>query len=228
MKKGQKKGETMRKSIKIVFAVFLSLQIFFTGISMDAFANTMSEKDKLSIFLSNFAETHMESFGDKTVTDAELIDFAVCHVYLNHDKKMYYGGVKLKTTDNSLCIPEKVINTVILRFFNKKVSLAETPNYKFEEGYFIAPFADGGYAPMTKAEKIRKLSKDTYEVSGTTYAGFTSFFTAKDIVKSVEQLKKEYEAAGFEWYGAESKITAKVKKLKDRYILLDYKIEKIK
>ena len=208
-----------RAMVVIVTFLFIAAGLNISGMAASTTLSTpKSEKNSLSIFLSNFAEARLENFSEKTLEDETMVNFAISYNYLNYRSRY-------KTTGTDWILPKTAVKNTIVKFFNKTPKEYGSGRYKLVGDSYIVPLADGESYPFAKVDKITRISKGLYEVKATTYGALDGFFTAKDIVKNLEQLKSEH---GDAWMGAQSKITAKVRKVKNHYVLLTYVEKDIK
>jgi hypothetical protein len=205
----------IKKSSKIIltltFIFFLILTITYP---INARAAAVSEQDKLSIFLSNFAEAGLPNVTEKTISDSILVNFGIFHNYLNNQHKY-----KIDFKTNNLYLPRTDVINSSYKYFGKKPKNLTSSAFKSSGNYYLVPMGDGEAYPCVKVSSIKKLSSDTYLVTGKKYIAPNSFFRANDIVKPLSELQKLYDGM-LEECGS---VTAKVKKLKDRYILLEFK-----
>lgn len=211
----------MKKVYKLLSIITLSL--FMTCLVSiktpeTGLAKSLSQKDQLSIFLSNFSEAFFPNTTEKNLSNEKLIDFGILHNMLNNYKRY-------KVVNSNMLIPRNDIDKSCIKYFGKKPSSHKTVNYyKYDKNrrMYYLPIGDGESYSCVKVTQIKKISSNIYMVYGNEYIGIESFFTPKDIVKPLSQLRKEFDE--LEQCG---KIAAKVHKLKDRYILLSYNRVKV-
>ncbi len=138
--------------------------------------NTMTndERYELNIFLSNFAETHFDTYP---TDDKVLLNFAFKHMKFNN-----YSGISHDKADPDwIAAPKENIDSVLYRFFGRTVAVSE-PSCTFEGSYGLTCIYENGYFKyhwgkpgemtnyFTIADEMYKNSDGTYTVSFTVYS----------------------------------------------------------
>lgn len=78
-----------------------------------------SEITALNTFLSNFAEVRFEDYNSSYPDDAQLIDFAIKHAYINNNSSIV-------SQDGASYMSKEYADKYISRFFGKSVSYRDT------------------------------------------------------------------------------------------------------
>ena len=170
---------------------------------------------KLNIFFSNFSEAMLESFEKDKISDDMLIDFAMRHNDLNNQ------NIIEKHDDLHGKIPKKTVEKTILKYFGKVFNNHKsTQQYKFENGYYILPYADGDTPDFSSVTKVVDDGNNYY----TSYVDIYS----PQVVDGYPE--NRYDSPD-KWNMLEdipipkltSKVKATIRKESDgRYILIDY------
>lgn len=136
-----------------------------------------NEQYEANIFLSNFAETNMESFTPQTASVNELVNFAFGHNYFNGNSAGYESsnGHYFRT------LPLDKVNAILDRFFGRTLSQSEAQQYSGEgplsedfyyaSGKFYIPAADGAtIGSVVIVDHLYKRSDGTYRAEFTMYS----------------------------------------------------------
>lgn len=150
------------------------------------------EKDEINEFLSVFSNVYFAeqkgSFDADGCTDYELVLFAYLHIR-NTDK----ASVVSEKRDDSIVyysgVPFDKVNDVLDKYFGLSVSAESVYNendyefFRYENGYFYTPSADGlGYTNTCVADSVA-YSGDNIIVQFTVYASEDKYATGEARIK---------------------------------------------
>lgn len=118
---------------------------------------TSEEKKKLDTFFSNFSEAYLEPFKSESITDDALIDFGVMHCYINNRKSF-------ETVDAAnLKVKSELVSSAVQKYFKKNINENKsTKQYKYKNGYYYVPAADGEAFTFSQIESLNELGNNLY------------------------------------------------------------------
>jgi len=115
------------------------------------------EQKKLNTFFSNFSEAYLEPFTSGNITDDELIKFGILHNYNNNFRLFEKAG------ENELKIKDALISKSIEKYFGKTFSAHKsTKDYKYKNGYYFIPNADGEAYTFSQVTSLSDIGGDRY------------------------------------------------------------------
>ncbi|WP_455539267.1 hypothetical protein [Terrisporobacter sp.] len=127
-----------------------------------------NELRELNVFLSNFSEVNFRNFSNKSIHREQLIEFAILHLMAND----YQNSVKSAHDSNGgyyEYITDDSVQGSINKYFHFTVKNQSTYYYKYENGVYILPNADGEMFPnFTQVKEIYKEG-DSLRVIGDVY-----------------------------------------------------------
>lgn len=171
---------------------------------------TKDEREKLNTFFSNFSEVQMEPFNEQTISDAEIIHFAVYHNHINNYKRFESIG------DNLIKIKKDYIDESAEKYLGTKVSTHQsTGEIEYADGYYTIEDANGEAFYFSQIE-------DLFEVED----GF--YFAIVDVYVASSGWAGDYQSSPDTWTGDEApeylqKMTAYITKTKNNsYIINEY------
>jgi len=141
--------------LKPIFYLCLALS------SSAVFASSPVELDsketkKLNTFFSNFSESGVTTYDEDSVSDKQLLAFALSHLYKNNFKSL----AKAKDGLNVIASQEQV-DRVTLKYFNKKIQKPVSRSYSI-------PLADGEATVFSQVKKVVKEGANL-QVEGVVY-----------------------------------------------------------
>ena len=118
------------------------------------------EQKKLNTFFSNFSEAYLEPFTSGNITGDELIKFGILHNYKNYFKLFEKAG------ENELKIKDALVSEAIGKYFGKTFSAHKsTKDYKYKNGYYFIPNADGEAYTFSQVTSLSDIGGDRYIAS---------------------------------------------------------------
>jgi len=167
------------------------------------------ERKKLNTFFSNFSEVSMEPFDENTITDAEVIDFAVFHNHINYYKRFENAG------DNRIKIKKDYIDETSEKYLGLKVSSHQSTSLvDYANGFYTIDDASGETYYFSQIEDLY-LVEDNY------------YFAIIDVYMASSGWTGDYQADPQTWKGDDvpeyyNKMTAYITKKDNRYIINEY------
>lgn len=115
------------------------------------------EQKKLNIFFSNFSEVYLKPFIAGSIADEDLINFGVLHNYKNNFKLFE------KVDNYNLEIKGNSVSASIQKYFGRDVSKhLSTSDFKYKNGYYYIPQADGEAYTFSQVERLIDIGNDRY------------------------------------------------------------------
>ena len=146
-------------AMKRLFAGLLLCATLLPGQALSQASAPLSPETRkeLSDFFSPFAAANMQGFDQKTLTDKELLHFALWHCILRADPslKRVNGG-------NDIVIPSKVIDTITQTVFGRTIQ-------KHRKAQYVESLASGEAFVFAQVDSLRQGEGDTFLVAGTIY-----------------------------------------------------------
>ncbi|MDD5361065.1 MAG: hypothetical protein PHN88_02965 [Ignavibacteria bacterium] len=174
------------------------------------------EQKKLNVFFSNFSEVNLESFTSENIKDETLIDFGILHIYKNSRNKFE------KIDNSNSKIKSDFVNEAVFQYFGKNIkSHKSTGTFKFKNGYYYLPVADGEAFIFSQVARMTDLGKDFFSAEVNVYS------TGSGWTGNVHSNPKDWGKNGEEAPALSGKFRAKIQRDTDssgnvRYILIDY------
>jgi hypothetical protein len=186
----------------IICCIFLpSLAIAQAEIKMNA-----AEKKQLDTFFSNFSEVGLKSFKQNSLSQEDLLNFALGHIYKNAEKSLK------QTKDGAAAIiPAALVDKTTEKYFGQKVQ-------KHEKSEYLAPLASGEAYVFSQITKLTGRGQDLFQAEGAIYQ--TGSGGTPDPHGTPAAWKKAGEEV--EQLGKFSALIKKAKTGQGRYILLEY------
>jgi len=170
-----------------------------------------AEQKKLNVFFSNFSEVGMAPFARGKVSDETLINFGVLHLYKNSNSLFE------KTDAANAKIKEDKVSGAAQKYFGLNItSHKSTDRFKYKNGYYFIPLADGEAYTFSQVERITDIGGDLYTAYVNVYnagSGWTG---------DVNGSRKDWEKDGGEIPELTGKYKAVFEKKNDVNILLEY------
>ena len=165
-----------------------------------------NEREKLNTFFSNFSEVYMEPFDEQTLSDADIIRFAVSHNYINNYKRFESSG------DYTAKIKKEFIEESAEKYFGRKITSHQSTEYiKYTNGYYYKEEAGGGEYIFSEIEELFEAGDNYYFAIVNIYMASSGW----DGSLSGDDTPELY-----------NKMTAYITKKNNKYILNEYKIFK--
>ncbi len=118
---------------------------------------TSEEQKKMNIFFSNFSEVGLMPFESGKIADEELINFGVLHNYKNNLSKFE------KVDNLNSKIKEEHISASIKKYFGRNFSgHKSTGEFKYKNGYYFIPQADGEAFTFSQVDKMNDIGGDKF------------------------------------------------------------------
>lgn len=115
------------------------------------------EQKKLNIYFSNFSEAYLEPFTNGNISDDEMIKFGILHNHKNNFKLFEKAG------ENKLKIKDALVSKSIEKYFGKIFTTHKSiQDYKYKDGYYFIPDADGEAYTFSQVEKLSDIGNDKY------------------------------------------------------------------
>lgn len=115
------------------------------------------EQKKLNIFFSNFSEVYLNPFTKESITDNDLINFGVLHLYKNNNKLFE------KADNSNSKVKDEHVSASIRKYFGRDVSKHQsTSDFKYKSGYYFIPQADGEAYTFSQVERLIDIGNDRY------------------------------------------------------------------
>lgn len=108
--------------------------------SVKAVNLSIEEHNALNIFFSNFFEAYFDTYNENTANN-QLISFAVIHNKINYHERVLY--VQANNGEYYCKINGQYVADTIENFFGKKLTLAGTDDYFYQNGAVYFPAASG-------------------------------------------------------------------------------------
>lgn len=183
-------------------------------------------KEDLDDFFTVFSYLHVKPFQNSDISDEELIRFGIEYI----DWREWNSKVDLINTNEGSMAAVKAsdVDEKCLYYFDKKPSAHKSIDYyKYNDGKYSYPPADGDAFEFSQADRLFDLGDNIYKVEISTYVG-SSGFTGNIHASSSEILSGSYDT-NENYAEAGRKMTAVVKKVtennSERYILVSYKLK---
>ncbi len=145
----------MKKMLCVSLILFLYLLAFTAPVSAEyaPLGVTQEERQKINLFLTNFAEQGMSAFNRERAVDAQLIEFAIRHIRLNRRDLIEHGSFG----EDTLRIAKEHIAQRTQRYLGLLPAEETAAHQRYENGYFY--FSEGsdlrmGFACMSAAEQM--------------------------------------------------------------------------
>ncbi|MDP2045033.1 MAG: hypothetical protein Q8L00_02350 [Deltaproteobacteria bacterium] len=193
----------MRKFLIIICLFLPSLAMAQSKITLNAV-----EKKQLNTFFSNFSEADVKSFKQNSLTRAELLNFALDHIYKNADKSL-----KRSKDGSAAIIPAALVDKTTEKYFGQKIQ-------KHEKSEYLVPLASGESYRFSQITGLLGAGKDLFQAEGVIYV--TGSGGTPDPHGTPEAWKKAGEEVEQLW-----KFSALIKQDrtgKERYVLLEYHV----
>jgi hypothetical protein len=145
------------------------------------------EQKNLNVFFSNFSEVGLEPFAKGKLTDEALINFGVLHLYKNN-KSLFE-----KTDAVNAKIKEDKVSESVQKYFGVNIaSHKSTKQFKYKNGYYFIPLADGEVYTFSQVERLT-------DNGGDLYTAYVNVYTAgSGWTGDANGLKKDWEKDGSE------------------------------
>lgn len=135
---------------------------------------TVTERDKLDTFFSNFSEVGLPEFANGSLSLDAILNFGVEHVLLNTPHR------ELTNLDaRSWGIPVERVRAVVDKYFGYKLAdtdlRATTRHPLSNSGYYILPKADGEGAVFSQLVTFTALGEGRYEATVNVYRASPTF-----------------------------------------------------
>jgi hypothetical protein len=193
----------MRKFLIIICLFLPALAMAQAEINLNAV-----QKKQLNTFFSNFSEADVKSFKQNSLTRAELLNFALLHIYKNA-----YKSLKHSKDGSAAIIPAVMVDKTTLRYFGKKI-------HQHEKSEYLVPLADGEAYRFSQITRLRGGGKDLLQAEGVIYrAGSGGTPDPHGTPEAWKKAGQEVEPIG--------KFSALIKQErtgKPRYVLLEYQV----
>lgn len=125
---------------------------------------SISEREKLNTFFSNFAEVQMADFDEQSLTDADIIYFAVYHNSINDYERFE------SVDNNKIKIKKEFIDETAEKYFDRKIELHQsTESITFANGYYTIENASGEAFYFSQIEDIFDLGDNNCFVTVNLY-----------------------------------------------------------
>ena len=145
--------------MKRLFAVLLLCATLLPGQALAQAGTPISPETRkeLGDFFSPFAAANMQGFDQKTLTDKDLLHFAVWHCIMRADPslKRVNGG-------NDIVIPSAVIDTITQTVFGRTIQ-------KHRKAQYVESLASGEAFVFAQVDSLRPGEGDTFLAAGTMY-----------------------------------------------------------
>jgi hypothetical protein len=170
-----------------------------------------AEKKQLDTFFSNFSEAAVASFKKDSLSQEALLDFALAHIYINAPKSLK------RTPDKaSAIIPAALVDKTTEKYFGQKLK-------QHQKSEYLVPEASGEAYTFSQIVRLRAAGDDLFQAEGDIYvAGSGSTLDPHGTPAAWKKAGEEVQQLG--------EFTALIKKVKsdgkERYILLEYQVEK--
>jgi len=169
------------------------------------------EQKKLNVFFSNFSEVGMEPFTKDKVTDEALINFGVLHVNKNNKSMLEKADAM-----NSKIKEDKVSESVQKYFGVIITSHKSTKQFKYKNGYYFIPQADGEAYTFSQVERLT-------DIGGDLYTAYVNVYTAgSGWTGDSNGSKKDWEKDGSEMPVLTGKYKAVFGKKNTGNVLVEY------
>jgi len=186
------------KPLLVILTAITTAACFAEPIKMD-----IAQKKKLDTFFSNFSESHVAGFKQGALTEDAMLRFALSHLYINNLKSLK------KTADgNSVIATTTQVDTATSRYFDRKIATHKKPSYTI-------PCASGETFTFSQIDTMEGTGNATFKATGTIYS--TDSGATPDVHATPATWKKTGEEVT-----ATGKFHALIKKLADRYVLIEY------
>ena len=166
------------------------------------------EKKQLNTFFSNFSEANVKSFKQNSLTRAELLNFALLHIYKNA-----YKSLKHSKDGSAAIIPAALVDQTTQKYFGQKIQ-------QHEKSEYLVPLADGEAYIFSQITRLLGAGKDLFQAEGVIY--MTGSGGTPDPHGTPEAWKKAGEEV--EQLGKFSALIRQDRTGKKRYILLEYHV----
>lgn len=166
-------------------------------------------RKKLNTFFSNFSEVQMEPFDPITLSDEQIIDFAVFHNHINNYKRFENAG------NNKIKIKKEYIEETAEKYLNRKISKHQsTEKVNFSNGCYVIEDASGEAFYFSQLEELSDMGDNAYYATVNVYVASSGW--AGDYQSNPETWEKEDAPEYYE------KMSAVIVKLNDRYVIEEY------
>ena len=187
----------MKKPLAILTAI-TTVACYAEPVKLD-----VAQKKKLDTFFSNFSESHVAGFKQGGLTDDAMLQFALSHLYINNLKSL-----KKSADGKSVSATDAQVDTATTRYFDRKIANHKKPSYTI-------PSASGETFTFSQIDTMEGAGNATFKATGTIYSADSG--ATPDVHGSPATWKKAGETVT-----TAGKFQALIKKLADRYVLLEY------
>lgn len=123
----------------LITVILISAAAVFSQTSGKEVKLSPAEKKLMNTFFSNFSEVLMEPFTRESITDMELIQFAVSHNYRNNEKLFTKGGEEYQVK-----IRARYIDDTVNKFFGRKIIQPQSiEGIDYKDGWYYTTDASG-------------------------------------------------------------------------------------
>jgi hypothetical protein len=169
------------------------------------------EQKKLNVFFSNFSEVGMEPFAKGKVTDEALINFGVLHLYKNNKSMLE------KADAANAKINEDKVSESAQKYFGVNIaSHKSTKQFKYKNGYYFIPLADGEAYTFSQVQSLTDMGGDLYTAYVNVYTASSGW------TGDANGSKKDWEKDGSEMPVLTGKYKAVFEKKNTGNVLVEY------
>lgn len=167
------------------------------------------EIEKLNTFFSNFSEIQMADFDEQSLTDAEIINFAVYHNHINNYTRFE------NLADNKIRIKKEYIDETAEKYFDRKIKSHQSiESITYSKDYYTIENSSGEAYYFSQIEELFDAGDNNYLATVNVYVA-NSGWTGNCHTKP--ETWDEEDAPEFL-----QKITTNIRKKENSYIITKY------
>jgi hypothetical protein len=204
-------------------SLLLSCLIFGISFSQGKEVNlTAKEKKELNTFFSYFSEVFLDPFTKESITDKDLIIFALGHNYKNNYERFEKGdkpyNVKLKAS---------FVDETVNKYFGRKIKKHQSIDpVRYVKGKYICPDNSSEEFSFSQIENLYDLGNNLFLANVNNFNADPAW--TGDTHATLQEWKKKDEGVRVPEISEKMKATLQkvIENGKSRYILIDYQIVK--
>ncbi|KHK02408.1 hypothetical protein [Desulfovibrio sp. TomC] len=195
--------------MKRLFALLLLFAVLLPGQAQANAPLSPETRKELSDFFSPFAAANMKSFDQGTLTEKDLLSFAIWHCIMHPDP-----ALKRINSGNGIVIPPQVIDTITRTFFDRTIK-------KHRKAQYVESLGSGEAFVFAQADSLRQRDDGTFLAAGTIY--YTGAGETIDPYATRAQWKRS--GADVRVWGTFTGVLRRTAAPQARWVLLQYAVK---
>lgn len=151
---------------------------------------TTKVRYNINLFLSNFSETGMQFYSSQRSTDAQLVDFAIFHTWMNRQNRIERG----QWGNDNCRMSDQYVADIAQKYFGRQPTNLTPTEIAHRDGYYYWE-TTGGYMGMGVAilSHVEDMGDGRYGVYFGCY-GEGEFWSEDDCDLRPEQAAAKFQA----------------------------------